>query len=72
MGFTVTIAAVDASNNTVTSYHYQNTLSDLTGSISPASTGNFTAGVWSGSVTITVPWSADTISTIGSSKSGVE
>ena len=71
VAFSITIAAVDASNNTVASYHYRNTLTDLTGTISPTSTGNFTAGVWTGSVTIATARTGDTISTTGSSKSGV-
>ena len=71
VGFSITIAAVDASNNTVTSYAGTNTLSDLTSSISPTSTGAFVNGVWSGSVTITVARTADTITTTGGGKSGM-
>ena len=71
VGFTITIAAVDALNNTVTSYVGTNSLSDLSGSISPASTTVFVNGVWSGTVTITKARTGDTISTTGSSKSGL-
>jgi N-acetylmuramoyl-L-alanine amidase len=68
--FSITIIAQDSSNNTVTSYVGTNTLSDSTGTISPASTGNFTSGVWTGNVTITKGQTGITISTLGASKTG--
>ena len=46
--FTIMITANDAYGNTITSYTGSNTLSDSTGTISPASTTVFQAGVWSG------------------------
>jgi predicted GH43/DUF377 family glycosyl hydrolase len=68
--FNITITAVDQYGNTVTSYNGSNTLSDLSGTISPTTTSSFSTGVWTGSVTITKAFSGDTISTLGSGKSG--
>ena len=68
--FTVTITAVDAYGNTVTSYTGINTLSVSTGTINPTNTGAFINGVWTGSVTVTTAGSNVTLSTTGSSKSG--
>jgi len=69
-GFTITIMARDAYNNNVTSYTNTNTLSDSTGTIAPTSTGAFSSGAWTGSVTITKAQSGITITTSGSGKSG--
>jgi hypothetical protein len=68
--FTVTIAAVDADGNTVTSYNGPNMLNDTTGTISPSSTGVFLNGIWSGSVIITKVQSEVTITTSGNGKTG--
>jgi hypothetical protein len=68
--FSITVTAVDQYGNTVTGYTGQNTLSDLSGTISPAGTTSFSGGVWTGSVTITKAYQSDTISTLGSGKSG--
>jgi len=68
--FSITITAKDALENTVTGYSGTNSLSDSTGTISPTSTGTFTAGVWTGSVTITKAASGVTISTTGATKFG--
>ena len=67
--FSITITAKDASGNTVTSYTGTNTLSASAGTISPTSTGTFSSGIWTGSVTLSAVGSAITISTSGSSKS---
>jgi len=67
--FSITITAVDAYGNTVTGHTGPNSLSDLTGTISPISTGSFVDGVWSGDVTITRTHSGNTISTSGDGKS---
>ena len=67
--FSITITAKDASGNTVTSYTGTNTLSTSSGTISPTSTGTFSSGIWTGSVTLPAASSAITISTSGSSKS---
>ncbi len=69
--FNITITAKDASGNTVTSYNGINTLTDSTGTIIPSSTGTFMDGVWTGSITITKLATGVTISTSGSSKTGV-
>ena len=61
VAFSITITAVDQYGNTVTSFTGTVTLSDLSGSISPDTTGNFDAGVWTGNVTITTAYTADTI-----------
>jgi len=54
--FSITITAKDASGNTVTDYTGTGNLTATFGlisvNISPASTGNFEAGVWTGDVTI--------------------
>jgi len=69
--FTVKITAKDSAGQTVISYSGTNTLSDLTGSISPTSTGPFVNGVWQGAVTITKTRDDDTITTTGGGKQGV-
>ncbi len=51
--FSITITAMDALNNTLTNYSGTNNLNVSTGTISPSSTGAFSNGVWSGSVTVT-------------------
>jgi len=68
--FNIVITAMDQYGNTVTSYTGSNTLSDLSGTISPTSTSSFSEGVWTGSVTITEAYYSDTISTFSSGKSG--
>jgi len=51
--FSVTITAKDAYDNTATNFTTTASLSDQTGTLSPSSTGNFNAGVWTGNLTIT-------------------
>ncbi len=51
--FTVTITAEDVYNNQVTSFNQSVDLDDNTGTLNPSTTGNFTDGQWSGSVSIT-------------------
>ena len=68
--FSITITAKDANSNTVTSYTGTNTLTASSGTISPISTSAFVAGVWTGSVSLSVSSSGTTIGTSGSSKSG--
>jgi hypothetical protein len=68
--FSVTITAVDLNGNTVTSYTGINALTASTGTISPTSTLAFTAGVWTGSVTLTSAGAGRSIGTTGSTKSG--
>jgi hypothetical protein len=70
VAFNISITAVDQYGNTVTGYAGQNTLSDLSGTISPTTTSSFSAGTWTGSLNITKAYSNDAISTSGSGKSG--
>jgi hypothetical protein len=70
VAFNISITAVDHYGNTVTSYTGQNTLSDLSGTISPATASSFSAGTWTGSLDITEAYSNDVITTFGSGKSG--
>ena len=50
--FGVTITALDYSNNVATNFNGTVALSAGTVAINPANSGNFTNGVWSGSVTV--------------------
>jgi hypothetical protein len=70
VAFSITITAKDAYENTVTSYIGTNSLTDSTGTISPVTTGGFSSGTWTGSVTITKAQTGVTITTIGGGKSG--
>ncbi len=66
--FSVTITAQDAYGNTITTYTGPATLTDLSGSVSPAS-ATFTAGVWTSQVTVTKAWTNDVITVADSSSS---
>ena len=68
--FSITITAENAYGNTITNYTGTNTLSVSTGTISPTSTGAFSNGVWTGTVTVTDAGSGVTISTSGSGMTG--
>jgi len=68
--FSITITAQDEVSNTVTNYHDTVTLTDTTGTISPTTTGNFTDGIWTGSVTITEAQKGITITAQGGGVSG--
>jgi len=70
ISFTITITARDVYENIVTSYAGTNTLSDLTGTIKPTSTGTFASGAWTGSVIITKAQKGVIITTTGGGKSG--
>lgn len=50
--FSVTVTAKDSYNNPI-AYTGRAILSDTSGTISPAQTGNFVNGVWTGNVTVT-------------------
>jgi peptidoglycan/xylan/chitin deacetylase (PgdA/CDA1 family) len=69
--FSVTITAKDVLNNTLTAYVGTNTLNVSTGTISPISTGVFSSGVWTGSVTVTGAGSGVTIQVSDGSYSGI-
>jgi hypothetical protein len=68
--FSITITAKDASNHTLKNYVGSNILNISTGTISPDNTGNFSNGVWTGSVTLTTAGSGLTLFTTGSGMSG--
>ncbi len=68
--FSITITALDAFGNTVTSYNGTSSLSDLTGTINPAVTGNFVDGVWTGNVEITQIQSSNRVMVSSGTKSG--
>lgn len=59
--FSIGIAACGFFGDTVTSFTGQVGLWDLTGNLSPDSTGSFTAGVWSGQVTVASAIGLDSI-----------
>ena len=69
--FMITITAKDAQGNTVTDFTGTANLSDVTGTISPTVSSNFTAGSWSDTVTITRSESNNRITVAGTGKSGV-
>lgn len=71
MPFSVTIRAFDNLGNILTDFDGQVTLSDLTGSISPALTTTFTNGVWTGNITITKSATIDNITLYHSTYSTV-
>jgi hypothetical protein len=50
--FPLTITAVDANQNTATSFTGTVNISLNSGAITPAASGNFVAGVWNGNVTV--------------------
>ncbi|CAN5129728.1 hypothetical protein BH11PAT4_BH11PAT4_1170 [soil metagenome] len=51
--FVLTLRAFDEFNNILTDFSGQVSLSDLTGTMTPSVTPNFTNGVWTGNVTVT-------------------
>jgi len=59
--FEITITAHDAEGIVDASYTAKANLTDLTGTISPTTTDNFTTGVWTGEVTITEAYVNNTI-----------
>ena len=65
--FSTTVTAKDASDATVTSFTGTVDISDLSGNISPTTSGNFTAGVWTGNVTISSEYTSDQITVTNSS-----
>ncbi|OQX86855.1 hypothetical protein B6D60_05330, partial [candidate division KSB1 bacterium 4484_87] len=68
--FSVTITAQDANNQTVTTFTGTVNLYDLTGTLSPTVTGNFSNGIWTGDLTITKSFSANKVSVAGAGKAG--
>jgi hypothetical protein len=70
LGFGVTIRAVDASGNTVTSFSGTCGLVDETGTGTP-NTIHFSAGQWSGNETITRSSTGNSLTVTGGGKSGI-
>ncbi len=68
--FTVTLTAQDAFNNTVTGFTGTASLSTTAGSITPSTTGNFSSGTRTESVTVTGAGTGKTITVTASGKSG--
>jgi exosortase len=69
--FDLIVRAVDAFNNTVTSYTGTSSLSCSTGTINPSTTGAFSEGVWSGPVTVSGGSSGFVILTTDGTHSGM-
>ena len=59
--FSITITAQDAGNNTVSSFSQTVDLTTTAGAISPAVSGSFSNGQWTGSVTVTQAGAGRTI-----------
>ncbi len=59
--FAVSLAACDFFGDTVTAFTGQADLWDLTGTLSPAATGSFASGIWSGPVTVAAALPLDSI-----------
>jgi hypothetical protein len=69
--FAVTITAYDRYNNLATDFTGTAALSDSTGTLSPVTTGNFVAGVWTGNLTITRAQTGVTVTANSGGRSGV-
>jgi hypothetical protein len=68
--FAIVVRARDEQNNEATSFNGTVTLSDLTNTITPSSSGAFNRGVWSGNVKITQTRANDVITVNGGGKTG--
>jgi len=68
--FSITIRAEDSANNLVDSYTGTADLSDLTGTVNPVTTGNFTSGQWSGLVEVTKSFSQNRITATDGTTAG--
>lgn len=68
--FEITIYAKDQYGNIVESFTDSVQLSDLTNTIDPDTTGQFTNGVWTGDVTISIVYDNDKITAFGSFRTG--
>ncbi|MFZ5518126.1 MAG: hypothetical protein ACOY90_15885 [Candidatus Zhuqueibacterota bacterium] len=67
----MTIEANDAYENIITGFSSTVTLSDESGTLTPTTSGNFSSGVWTGSVTITKAYVDNKITAISTGKNGV-
>ena len=70
LNFGITITARDQFGNQVNSFTGVASLSDLTGTISPTSTSNFTSGIWTGNVQIAQAITNNEITTTAQNKAG--
>ncbi|HPP12572.1 MAG TPA: PQQ-binding-like beta-propeller repeat protein, partial [bacterium] len=70
VAFLLKITARDRSGQLYRQFNGVVSLSDLTGTISPASTGNFTEGYWEGNVTINAVKAGNVITVAAQGKSG--
>ncbi len=68
--FSITITAKDIEGNTITSFSGPVTISDLTGTISPQSSGIFSNGVRTETIIITTAKQSDQIIITGNNKNG--
>jgi len=66
----LTVTALDPYDNTVVAFTNTADLSDLTGTLSPAQTGSFTAGQWTGAVTVQKTHLSNTVTATDNGKSG--
>ncbi len=71
VSFSATITAYDRYNNVVNSFNGTAALSDSTGTVSPGTTGTFTAGAWTGNLTITRAQTGVTVTATSGGRSGV-
>jgi len=69
--FTVTLTAHDRHDSAVTDFTGTANLSDSTGTVNPTVTGNFVAGVWTGTLTIAIAQADVTITATSGGRSGV-
>lgn len=67
ISFSVIITAHDRYNNVVSGFNGTADLSDTTGTVSPATTGNFASGIWTGDLTI---WQAQADVTVTATSGG--
>ncbi len=65
--FSITVTALDADDIVATSFTGKVQIFDLTGTVRPIESGNFTNGVWSGGVTIYQEYTDDTIRVVDTS-----
>ena len=68
--FAADFYAKDSFGNLLTSFPGPISINDLTGTLSPKSTGNFSNGIWTGNLAIGAARAGDTIAASGAGKSG--
>jgi len=70
IAFSIVITAKDRENNTITSFTGSVSINDLTGTISPKVSGNFSSGSWTGNISITSALQNNQIIVIYNNKNG--